>query len=318
MRGSEFAELRAFVSIVQQRSFVRAAALLAVSPSALSQTLRGLEERLGVRLLNRTTRSVAPTEAGQRLFERVGPTLLELDSAVADVRSTGDAAKGQLRINSARQPGIGLLGPMLGRFHAAYPDVVLDVVLEDSLTDIVAGRFDAGIRLGECLERDMVALKLSEPLCMAAVAAPAYFERHGVPEAPRDLHRHRCINWRRPTDGSLYRWEFQRKGRQLEVAVGGPLIVNDAALALRAALDGVGIAYIFDEEAAPWLARGALQRVLEPWSPSFPGFYLYYPSRRHTPAPLAAFIEFLRRERHSRPEKLNPGSVRKRRSTRVG
>jgi len=156
---------------------------------------------------------------------------------------------------------------------------------------------------GECLERDMVALKLSEPLCMAAVAAPAYFERHGVPETPRDLHRHRCINWRRPTDGSLYRWEFERKGRQLEVAVTGPLIVNDAVLALRAALDGVGIAYIFDEEAAPWLARGALRRVLEAWSPSFPGFYLYYPSRRHTPAPLAAFIEFLRSERPARAKK---------------
>jgi len=177
------------------------------------------------------------------------------------------------------------------------------VVLEDSLTDIVAGRFDAGIRLGECLERDMVALKLSESLCMAAVAAPAYFERHGVPETPKDLHRHRCINWRRPTDGSVYRWEFERKGRLLEVAVSGPLIVNDAALALRAALDGVGIAYIFDEEAAPWLAQGALQRVLEPWSPSFPGFYLYYPSRHYTPAPLAAFIEFLRSERSARPGK---------------
>jgi DNA-binding transcriptional LysR family regulator len=296
MRGSEFNELRAFASIVQQRSFVRAAAELGVSPSSLSQTLRGLEERLGVRLLNRTTRSVAPTEVGSRLFERLAPTFSELDAAVDEVgRSRGKAA-GVLRINSSRPVGLSLLGPWIGRFLAAHPEVVLDIVLDDTLTDIVAGRFDAGIRLGECLDRDMVALKLSPPLQMAAVAAPEYFVRHGVPESPRDLHRHSCINWRRPTDGSVYRWEFVKGGRQLEVSVTGPLVVNDIGLALRAALDGVGIAYLFDDQVEPWLAQGALQRVLEAWSPRFPGFYLYYPSRHQPPAPLAAFIEFLRNE----------------------
>jgi DNA-binding transcriptional LysR family regulator len=296
MRGSEFSELRAFTSIVQQRSFVRAAAQLGVSPSALSQTLRGLEERLGVRLLNRTTRSVAPTEAGSRLFERLAPTFSELEAAVAEVDRFRGKAAGVLRINSARPVGISLLGPLIGRFLAAHPEIVLDIVLDDALTDIVASRFDAGIRLGECLERDMVALKLSPPLQMAAVATPAYFARHGVPETPRDLHRHSCINWRRPTDGNIYRWEFVKGGRQLEVSVTGPLIVTDIELARRAALDGVGIAYLFDEQVEPWLARGALQRVLEAWSPRFPGFYLYYPSRRQPPAPLAAFVEFLRSE----------------------
>jgi DNA-binding transcriptional LysR family regulator len=296
MRGSEFSELRAFTSIVQQHSFVRAAAQLGVSPSSLSQTLRGLEERLGVRLLNRTTRSVAPTEAGSRLFERLAPTFSELEAAVAEVDRFRGKAAGVLRINSARPVGISLLGPLIGRFLAAHPEIVLDIVLDDALTDIVASRFDAGIRLGECLERDMVALKLSPPLQMAAVATPAYFARHGVPETPRDLHRHSCINWRRPTDGNIYRWEFVKGGRQLEVSVTGPLIVTDIELARRAALDGVGIAYLFDEQVEPWLARGALQRVLEAWSPRFPGFYLYYPSRRQPPAPLVAFVEFLRSE----------------------
>jgi DNA-binding transcriptional LysR family regulator len=296
MRGAEFSELRAFASIVQQRSFVRAAAQLGVSPSSLSQTLRGLEERLGVRLLNRTTRSVAPTEAGSRLFERLAPTLSELDAAVAEVGQFRGKAAGVLRINSARPVGIRLLGPLLGRFFAAHPEIVLDIVLDDALTDIVASRFDAGIRLGECLERDMVALKLTPPLQMAAVATPQYFARHGVPERPRDLHRHACINWRRPTDGSVYRWEFVKGGRQLEVSVSGPLIVNDVELLQRAALDGVGIAYLFDEQVEPWVSEGALQRVLEAWSPRFPGFYLYYPSRHQPPAPLAAFLEFLRNE----------------------
>jgi DNA-binding transcriptional LysR family regulator len=296
MRGTEFNELRAFASIVRERSFVRAAAELGVSPSSLSQTLRGLEERLGVRLLNRTTRAVAPTEAGTRLFERLAPTLAEFDAAVAEVGEFRGKAAGVLRINSARPVGLSLLGALLGRFLAAHPEIVLDIVLDDALTDIVAGRFDAGIRLGECLERDMVALKLTAPLQMAAVATPEYFARHGVPESPRDLHHHACINWRRPTDGSLYRWEFVKAGRQLEVSVTGPLIVNDVDLLRRAALDGVGIAYLFDDQVEPWLSQGLLQRVLEPWSPRFPGFYLYYPSRRQPPAPLAAFLEFLRNE----------------------
>ncbi|XYI02599.1 LysR family transcriptional regulator [Sorangium sp. So ce1128] len=295
MRGRDFADLRAFAAIVEHGSFARAAAHLRVSPSALSQTIRGLEERLGVRLLNRTTRSVAPSEAGTRLLSRLAPAMAELDAAVADVKTFGDRPAGVLRINSARAAAIWYLAPLLGPFHEAHPDIVLDVVVEDAITDIVARRFDAGVRLGERLEKDMVAVKLSGDLAMMAVASPGYLARHGVPATPRDLHRHRCVNGRWPTDGSLYRWEFEKGKQSLEVAVEGPLIVNDAELALRAALDGVGIAYVFDEQARPWVEAGKLTRVLEAWSPSFPGFYLYYPSGRQAPPALRAFIEFLRR-----------------------
>ncbi|XXU13823.1 LysR family transcriptional regulator [Sorangium sp. So ce861] len=295
MRGREFADLTAFAAIVEHGSFARAAAHLRVSPSALSQTIRGLEERLGVRLLNRTTRSVAPSEAGARLLSRLSPALTELEAAVADVKALRDRPSGVLRINTARVAAVWCLAPLLGPFHEEHPEIVLDVVVEDAIADIVARRFDAGVRLGERLERDMVAVKLSGDFSMMAVASPAYLARHGAPATPRDLHRHRCINTRWPTDGSLYRWEFEKGKQSLEVAVEGPLIVNDVDLALRAAVDGVGIAYVFDEQARPLVEAGRLTRVLEPWSPSFPGFYLYYPSRRQTPPALRAFIEFLRR-----------------------
>ncbi|AUX34899.1 MULTISPECIES: LysR family transcriptional regulator [Sorangium] len=295
MRGREFADLTAFAAIVEHGSFARAAAHLRVSPSALSQTIRGLEERLGVRLLNRTTRSVAPSEAGARLLSRLSPALTELDAAVADVKALRDRPAGVLRINTARAAAVWCLAPLLGPFHEEHPEIALDVVVEDAIADIVARRFDAGVRLGERLERDMVAVKLSGDLSMMAVASPAYLARHGVPATPRDLHRHRCINMRWPTDGSLYRWEFEKGKQSLEVAVEGPLTVNDVDLALRAAADGVGIAYVFDQQARPLVEAGKLTRVLEPWSPSFPGFYLYYPSRRQTPPALRAFVDFLRR-----------------------
>jgi DNA-binding transcriptional LysR family regulator len=299
MRGSEYAELRAFASIVEHGSFARAAAHLRVSPSALSQTIRGLEERLGMRLLNRTTRSVAPSEAGARLLARLGPALAELDAALADAAVARDRPAGVLRINASRIAAVRFLAPMLGRFHRAFPDVTLDVVADDRITDIVAERFDAGIRLGERLERDMVAVKLSGDIEMMTVATPAYLAEHGVPKTPRDLARHLCINMRMPTSGSLYRWEFERGRKTLEVAVEGPLIVNDIDVALAAALDGVGIAYLFDHQVRPLLESGELVRVLAPWTPPFTGFYLYYPGRRHMPATLRAFIDFIRAEQRA-------------------
>lgn len=297
MRGHEFAELRAFAAIVQHKSFARAAEHLAVSPSALSQTIRSLEERLGARLLNRTTRSVAPSEAGARLIERLAPALDALEASVAAVTNERGKVAGTLRINLSRICCDYFIAPMLGEFHRAHPDIVLDLFVDDAIVDIVAGRFDAGIRLGERLAKDMVAIKISDDLELMAVGSKDYFARHGKPQKPQDLHQHRCINIRLPTHGAPYRWEFEQGRREFEISVDGPLIVNDAATALRAAMDGVGIAYVIGLQAAPFIAQGKLVRVLQSWSPRFPGFYLYYPSHRQVPATLRAFVQFLKRKR---------------------
>jgi DNA-binding transcriptional LysR family regulator len=295
MRGSDYAELRAFAAIVEHGSFARAAAQLGLSRSALSQTIRGLEERLGLRLLNRTTRSLAPTEAGTRLLAGLLPALADLDAAVANVRALRDTPAGVLRINASRIAAIHRLAPLIGPFQEAYPDIALDIVVEDRLVDIVAERFDVGIRLGEMVERDMVAVKLGGELELMVVAAPSYLERHGAPETPRDLRHHRCINFRWPTDGSLYRWEFERGAEKLEVAVEGPLTVTEPEVAIRAVLDGVGIGYLFDLQIRPLVESGRMVRMLEEWTPPFPGFTLYYPSRRQMPPPLRAFLDFVQR-----------------------
>lgn len=294
MRGTEFTELSAFAAVASHGSFARAAAQLRVSPAALSQTIRKLEERLGVRLLNRTTRSVAPSEAGARLLARLGPVLGELHAAVADVETLRDRPSGVVRINAVRLAAIRYLGPLLSRFSEQYPDIVLDVVIEDALTDIVAERFDVGIRLGERLAKDMVAVKLSGALTTMVVASPKYLARYGTPKSPHELHRHRCINLRYHATGNIYRWEFERGKKNVEIAVEGPLILDDWDLVLRAALDGIGIAYFIDDRVLRPIERGKLVRILEPWSPTFPGFYIYYPSRRHAPAALRAFIDFIR------------------------
>lgn len=293
MRGTDFANLNAFAAVAEHRSFVRAAAHLGITPSALSQTIRQLEERLGVRLLNRTTRSVAPTTAGERLYQRLRPAVDELDAAVAEAASTRERPAGMLRINAPRTAAIRLIAPRLGRFHRDNPGVILDVTVDDALTDIVAGRFDAGIRLGELLEKDMIAVRLTGELEMMAVASPDYLARHGTPETPDELHNHACLNWRWPTDGSLYRWEFEEDGREFEIAVHGPIIANDIEVVLQAALQGLGIAYASHEWMEGWLKEGKLVRVLERYSPKFPGVYLYHPSRRQQPPALRAFIDCL-------------------------
>lgn len=295
MRGSDFAELRAFAAIVEHGSFVRASAHLGMSPSALSQTIRNLEERLGVRLLNRTTRSVAPSHAGEQLLARVAPAIADLDAAVAEVSALRDTPAGLLRLNATRIAGVHSLAPMVGQFLAAYPGIRLEIAVEERLVDIVAAGFDAGVRLGERLDADMVAVKLTGEVRMMVVASPAYLARAGRPETPRDLLGRRCLNYRWPTSGAIYRWEFERGAERLDIAVDGPLIVNDPEIAVRATLDGVGIAYLFEHQAAEHVARGDLVHLLEDWSPRFPGFYLYYPSRRQAPPPLRAFVDFLRR-----------------------
>src|SRR5712672_2818049 len=246
MRGSDFAELKAFAAIVERASFARAADHLGLSASALSQTIRQLETRLGVRLLNRTTRSVAPTAPGARLYERITPMMQELDAAVAEaVAATGRTA-GTLRINTPGMAAKKLIAPRLGRFHRANPDVVLDIVIDDGLSDNVAGRFDAAIRVGERPEKDMIAVRLTPDVKMRVLASPDYLARRGEPKTPADLHQHACINWRFPGSGRIYRWEFEKKGRKLEMAVDGPLISNHQDLVIEGALQGLGILYAYD------------------------------------------------------------------------
>ena len=294
MRGAEFAELKAFAAVVERASFARAADHLGLSPSALSQTIRQLEARLGVRLLNRTTRSVAPTTAGSRLHERIAPLILEMDAAVADtVAATGRTA-GTLRINTLGMAAKQIIAPRLGRFHQAHPDVVLDVVIDDGLSDIVAGRFDAGIRVGERLERDMTAVRLTADVKMLAVASSDYLARRGEPRAPADLSHHACINWRFPGSGGIYRWQFEKKGKRFEVAVEGPVISNHQDMVVEAALQGLGILYAYDiERIDQAIAAGQLERLLVDWSLTCPGLYLYYSNRRHPQPALRAFIDCL-------------------------
>lgn len=294
MRGSEFAELRAFASIVEHGNFARAAGQLGISPSTLSQTIRALEERLGVLLLNRTTRSVALTDAGARLLRRLEPAMRELQAAVEEAASLRDRPAGRLRLNAPRSAVDLFVEPLLGAFHEAYPDVVLDITVDDAVIDIVAAGFDIGIRLGEWLTGDVVAVRLGGSFRQVAFAAPAYLARHGEPRTPAELQRHRCVNWRRP-GGSLYHWEFQRDGEWFAVAVDGPLVVSDRRLALSAALQGVGIGFWTEDRVAPHVAAGRLRLLLDAWSAPFPGFYAYYPKQRVTPASVRAFVGFMRR-----------------------
>ncbi len=294
MRGSEFAELKAFAAVVERASFARAADHLGLSPSALSQTIRQLEARLGVRLLNRTTRSVAPTPAGSRLHERIAPVMREMEAAVVEAVATTGRTAGTLRINTLSMAAKKIIAPRLGRFHRAHPDVVLDIVIDDGLSDIVAGRFDAGIRVGERLEKDMVAVRLTPDVKMLALASPSYLSRGGEPKTPADLHRHACINWRFPGSGRIYRWEFEKKGKKLEMAVEGPLISNHQDVVIEGALQGLGILYAYDDDrVADALARGQLKRVLADWSLTSPGLFLYYSNRRHSQPALRAFIDCL-------------------------
>lgn len=294
MRGSEFAELKAFAAVVERSSFTRAAEHLGLSPSALSQTIRQLESRLGVRLLNRTTRSVAPTAAGSRLHERIAPSIRAMDEAVAALSLEAGRPSGTLRINTLGIAAREIIAPRLGRFHRAHPDVQLEIVVDDTLSDIVATRFDAGIRAGARLEKDMVALRLTPDVAMAAVASPDYLGRKGMPRSPADLQDHACINWRLQPDGRVYRWEFEKRGKRLEVAAQGPLLTNDAHVGVEAALQGLGILYAFERgRVDECVAQGRLTRVLPDWSITKPGLFLYYANRRHSPPALSAFVDCL-------------------------
>ena len=297
-----FAELSAFAAVAEHKSFVRAAAHLGVTPSALSQTIRQLEARLGMVVLHRTTRSVALSAAGERLLTRLAPTLVELDAALADTAASAapGVPSGRLRINLSRIAAELIAAPRLAAFAEACPDVTLELIVDDRLVDIVAGRFDAGVRLGERLDKDMVAVEVGGRQRLMVVGAPAYFARHGRPRQPRDLLAHRCVINLMP-GGEPYRWELERDGSELELAVTGPVLTNDPALAYAAVLAGTGLGFAFEAQVAGALASGALEATLPAWSPSFPGFHIYYPGRRHVSPALRAFIDVLKPRRPPRP-----------------
>ncbi|MFC6478400.1 LysR family transcriptional regulator [Pseudomonas asuensis] len=289
MRGSDYIELKAFVAVVEQGSFTRAAAHMGMSASSLSQTIRSLETRLGARLLNRTTRSVAPSTAGTRLLKRLIPTLAELEAAVTDIKGLRDEPSGTLRINSTRVAAVHYLAPLIASFLEAYPHIQLEIVVEDQLVDIVAGGYDIGIRLGERLDQDMIAVRLSGNLEMMVVATPSYLERYGIPHGPQDLQHHRCLSYRWPTNGSLYRWEFEQAGRTLEIAVNGPLVVTEPEMLTRIALDGAGIAYLFEHQVKELVEQGKLVRLLKDWTPAFPDFTSITPADSTCPSHYAPF-----------------------------
>ncbi|KAB0679334.1 LysR family transcriptional regulator [Aureimonas leprariae] len=296
MRQADYGEFRAFAAVARHGGFTRAAAHLGVSVSTLSQTIRKLEERLGTRLLNRTTRSVSPTEAGARLAERLLPALDELDAAAAGFGLAEGAPSGRLRLNANRFAAVHIVAPLAASFLRRHPAVSFELVVDDALVDIVSGGFDAGVRLGERLENDMVAVRLGGPVRMIVVASPGYLAARGVPAVPDDLAGHHCINMRRPTDRSPYRWEFERDGEEIHAAVEGSFVCDDPAVRLRAAVDGLGLACVFEAEAAAHLRSGELVRVLDDWTPPFPGCFLYYPGRRHVGPALRAFIDHAKAE----------------------
>src|SRR5713101_4953027 len=288
MVRNDLSTLAAFLAIAEERSFTRAARRLGVSPSAMSHAMRGLEEDIGVRLLSRTTRSVAPTEAGKQLLARLRPALTDVQDALDQLTGLRDKPAGRVRLLVPRLAGTTVLGPKLAKFTRDYPDVVLDITADDTRLDIVAGGFDAGIHFGEYIQKDMIAVRVSKDHRAAIVGSPAYFKSHPKPKAPRDLLSQRCINFRHGHGGDVYRWEFEKGRKSLSVAVNGPLIVDDVEIMIRAAIDGVGLAFMSEEQAAAHLAQGTLVRVLEDWCQPFPGFFLYYPSRRQQPAALSA------------------------------
>ena len=294
MRSSELGELAAFAAIAREGNFRRAAAQLDLKPSTLSAAMRALESRLDVRLLNRTTRSVSLTEAGQQLFATLAPALEEIDAALETVNGFRAHPMGRLRLSVPRSVAAGLILPLFGRFSARYPDIVLELAADNGFIDIVKEGFDAGVRLGESVAPGMVAVRITPDMSRAVVGAPAYFARHPPPQTPHDLRGHNCIGYRKISSGELHRWAFAKDGETLNIAVRGNLILDDAGLMLDAAADGAGLAYTADDYAAPYLADGRLVRVLDDWCPPFPGFYLYYPGRRQISAALRALIETLK------------------------
>lgn len=296
MRQDQLEGLVAFVAVAEEAGFSAAAVRLGVSPSAVSQSIRHLESRLGLPLFNRTTRSVSLTEAGARYLERVRPCVRELVAASDELGGDGDEPAGLLRLNVPRSGYMIILQPVLRRFIDAYPRINVEVMIENNLVDIVSRGFDAGMRLSNMVEKDMVAVRIGPAISVHIVASPDYLERYGTPREPRDLLNHACISFRHVTSGQIERWEFVRDGESFELPVTGRLIINDSAALVQSALDGLGIANMFNGYIDPFIESGRLVRLLADWSPSLPGFTLYYPDRRRVPLKLRALIDFLHRE----------------------
>ena len=293
MRRGELDDLAAFAAVAKARSFTRAAAELGLSPSALSRAMKALETRLGVRLLARTTRSVAPTAAGEQLLRSLGPALAQVADGLSSLAEWRDVPSGTVRLTTFGYAARTILAPRLPAFLLDHPDVAVEVIVEDRLIDLVAGGFDAGIRLGETVERDMVTVPVGPALRTVVVGTPDYFARHPPPETPAELERHTCINYRLLGGGGLLPWEFERGGRDINVRVAGQLIVNDETLAAAAVRAGAGLGYMMEHDVAAEIADGRLIQVLAPWCPTYPGCCLYYPDRRVSPA-MRALIDALR------------------------
>ncbi|CAN7348530.1 LysR family transcriptional regulator [Rhizobium sp. LjRoot258] len=287
-------DLTAFTEVARERSFTRAAAKMGVSQSAFSHTIRQLEARLGVRLLTRTTRAVSLTAAGERLLNGVGPHLDEINAHVEALSALKDKPAGTIRLSASDYAISHVLWPKLRKFLPQYPDINVELILDNGLTDIVTERYDAGVRMGEHLAKDMISARIGPDFSLAVIGAPAYFTEHGVPSHPKDLVDHTCINFRLPSSGGLYVWEFEENGQEIRIRVDGQLVFNNTFNALEAALDGFGLAYIPLEIVTPYIAEGRLQHVLQEFSPPWDGYYLYYPSRRQSSPAFAALVDALR------------------------
>ena len=294
MSRENFNDLQAFLAVAREGSFTKAAGKLGVSQSALSHTIRGLESRLGIRLLTRTTRSVSPTEAGERLLASIGPRFEEVEAELAALRELRDKPSGTIRITTGEHATETVLWPKLAPLLAEYPDIKVEINIDNALTDIVANRYDAGVRLGDQVAKDMIAVRIAPDMRTTVVAAPSYFARRSPPVTPQELTGHDCINMRLPTLGGLYAWEFEKDGHELKVRVEGQLVFNSLQPILTAALAGFGLAFLPEDMVLPHVAAGRLVRVLEDWCPVWQGYHLYYPSRRQSSRALTLLIETLR------------------------
>jgi DNA-binding transcriptional LysR family regulator len=294
MKREELSDLAVFLAVAEARSFTRAAAMLGTSQSAISQIVRRLEAAMGLKLLTRNTRNVAPTEAGEQLVATLRPAFDEIDTRLSALSALRERPAGTVRITSSRHAAETILWPAVGRMLKDYPEVTVEISVDSHLTDIITDRFDAGIRLGEQVAKDMIAVRIGPELRMAVVGAPSYFAAHGRPQTPHDLTGHACINIRMQTRGGLYTWEFGREGRDLNVRVEGPLILNDVPMILTAAAEGIGVACVMEDQAETMLKTGKLVQVLEDWCPPFSGYHLYYPDRRQLPPAFSLLVNALR------------------------
>lgn len=294
MNRNDFGDLAAFIAVAEELSFTRAAAKIGTSQSALSYTIRRLEERLGIRLLSRTTRNISLTEAGSKMLDRLKPAFEDIKDSIASLDELRDKPAGTIRITASRTVSIKVLMPAVERLLAKHPDLNIEISVDQKLTDIVGDGFDAGVRLGEHVEKDMIAVRISPELEMAVIGSPDYFAKFGTPQTPQDLTDHNCINLRMPTMGGLYTWEFEKEGRPLNVRVEGQFICNDAHMVVEAASNGLGLACLPNDTAQEALESGRVVRVLKDWCPPFPGYYLYYPSRRQNAQAFVLLVDALR------------------------